>query len=155
MGRPHEFVHGSAGPGPGAPPLGLFAMHELIYFGMRVAFAYLTKSGSTFTDEERKEAPVMPGWFVPLSMAGVVLNMLAVPTLFLAPRYLSFAAMPWSRATLLFGGLAFSAAGLSLQLAAHATLMESWSSKVETKHAQQLVTHGVYARVRHPMYTGV
>ena len=37
----------------------------------------------------------------------------------------------------------------------HDDLGASWSARLEIKDEQKLIDHGLYAKVRHPMYTGV
>lgn len=50
-------------------------------------------------------------------------------------------------------GLACLTAGLWLFYRSHADLGESWSLSLEILEGHKLVTHGVYERIRHPMYT--
>jgi len=137
-----------------APPKAFFALHELLYYGMRVAFAYRTPtSGSTFTAEKRKAAPKLPPWIVVVQSLSLLLNMFANPALFLAPHLVSFAALPVIRTTATTVGASFAVLGLGLQLLSHLHLGENWSTLIETKKQHKLVMNGVYSRVRHPMYT--
>jgi protein-S-isoprenylcysteine O-methyltransferase Ste14 len=50
-------------------------------------------------------------------------------------------------------GLVCLMAGLWLFYRSHADLGESWSLSLEILEGHKLVTHGVYKRIRHPMYT--
>ena len=50
-------------------------------------------------------------------------------------------------------GAALWVAGLLLFWRSHADLGRNWSVTLELQHGHQLVSHGVYRRVRHPMYT--
>lgn len=50
------------------------------------------------------------------------------------------------------GGVALLALGLWLLYRTHADLGASWSITLEIREKQQLVTRGIYGRVRHPMY---
>jgi protein-S-isoprenylcysteine O-methyltransferase Ste14 len=43
--------------------------------------------------------------------------------------------------------------GIWMMWRSHADLGTNWSAGLQTSDAQSLVTTGVYARVRHPMYT--
>lgn len=52
-------------------------------------------------------------------------------------------------------GLATLLAALGLFWRAHADLDRNWSITLELHQDHQLVTHGVYARVRHPMYLAI
>lgn len=53
------------------------------------------------------------------------------------------------------GGLVSLAAGLWLLHRSHADLGSNWSISLEIREHHQLVSHGVYARIRHPMYTAL
>ena len=37
----------------------------------------------------------------------------------------------------------------------HADLGTNWSASLELRESHALITHGVYSRVRHPMYTAI
>jgi protein-S-isoprenylcysteine O-methyltransferase Ste14 len=52
-------------------------------------------------------------------------------------------------------GLAVTLAGLALAVWARVTLGRNWSSKVVLKRGHELIRGGPYARVRHPIYSGV
>ncbi len=47
------------------------------------------------------------------------------------------------------------ASGLWLVYRSHADLGANWSISLEVRERHQLVTRGVYRRVRHPMYLGL
>jgi protein-S-isoprenylcysteine O-methyltransferase Ste14 len=49
-------------------------------------------------------------------------------------------------------GVACLAAGLWCLYKSHADLGANWSVTLEVREKQQLVTHGIYRHVRHPMY---
>jgi protein-S-isoprenylcysteine O-methyltransferase Ste14 len=51
-------------------------------------------------------------------------------------------------------GVLCLALGLWLFHRSHADLGRNWSITLEVREKHQLVTHGVYRRIRHPMYTG-
>jgi protein-S-isoprenylcysteine O-methyltransferase Ste14 len=59
-------------------------------------------------------------------------------------------AIPWA---LRVAGLALFVVAIWLLHRSHADLGRLWSPTVEPKDEHGLVTEGVYARVRHPMYT--
>jgi len=50
-------------------------------------------------------------------------------------------------------GVVCLTAGLWLFYRSHADLGENWSVSLEIHDGHKLVTHGVYERIRHPMYT--
>lgn len=52
-------------------------------------------------------------------------------------------------------GLLMTALGLALTVWARVHLGVNWSAAVARKHEHQLVRTGPYARVRHPIYTGL
>ncbi len=62
--------------------------------------------------------------------------------------FADYAAPDWSAVA----GTAVFAAGIVLLGKAHADLGPNWSATPHIHDGQDLVTHGVYARVRHPMY---
>jgi len=53
------------------------------------------------------------------------------------------------------GGLVSLAAGLWLLHRSHADLGPNWSISLEIRETHRLVSHGVYAHIRHPMYTAL
>jgi protein-S-isoprenylcysteine O-methyltransferase Ste14 len=74
-----------------------------------------------------------------------------VPLLWIFTPWLSFAdhrlhPVPFG------AGLALLAAGLWLFHRSHADLGRNWSITLQVREEHRLVTDGVYARVRHPMY---
>ena len=87
-----------------------------------------------------------------MALTAILLNTFANPAVYLAPRFVSFAALPFRRHTSTVLGVAFSIAGLGLQFLSHLHLGKNWSSKIEAKKQDQLVTRGVYLWIRHPMY---
>jgi protein-S-isoprenylcysteine O-methyltransferase Ste14 len=52
----------------------------------------------------------------------------------------------------LLAGIVCLVAGLWLFARSHADLGTNWSITLEVREKHQLVTHGIYRRVRHPMY---
>lgn len=86
--------------------------------------------------------------------AGVIL-LSSAPGLFGGP--LARLAMPLVQRSL--GAAAASAiaslAGLALALWARRTLGRNWSAEVTVKQGHELVSHGPYAHIRHPIYTAI
>lgn len=58
-------------------------------------------------------------------------------------------------APLVAAGLAVTVAGLALALWARVTLGRNWSSSVNFKENHELIRHGPYAHVRHPIYSAI
>jgi protein-S-isoprenylcysteine O-methyltransferase Ste14 len=85
-----------------------------------------------------------------ITMVGVVL----LPGAYLMSSCLAFAdvelpaGLPWC-------GVPVMAAGLWLFWRAHRDLGPNWSVTLEVRVDHRLVEHGVYARVRHPMYAAI
>jgi protein-S-isoprenylcysteine O-methyltransferase Ste14 len=52
-------------------------------------------------------------------------------------------------------GLLAMVAGLWLFYRSHADLGTNWSVTLQTRESHQLVTTGIYARIRHPMYSSM
>ena len=89
-------------------------------------------------------------------LAGLTLGSGVLPLIYSLTPWLAFADYPGSPAakTLLgIGGVGFLAASLWLFGRSHHDLGVNWSPSLEINTQQTLVTQGVYARIRHPMYT--
>lgn len=74
-----------------------------------------------------------------------------VPLVWIASPALDFAGYPLRPFPLVAGTLVL-AWGLWLFQRSHADLGTHWSITLELRQEHRLVTHGVYRRVRHPMY---
>jgi protein-S-isoprenylcysteine O-methyltransferase Ste14 len=77
---------------------------------------------------------------------GFVLTLLWVATPVL--RFADYSLRPVA----FVAGAACLAAGLWCLYKSHADLGANWSVTLEVREKQQLVTHGIYRHVRHPMY---
>ncbi len=75
-----------------------------------------------------------------------------VPLIWIAVPAFSFAEYRLGAGPLAAGIVCF-AAGLWLFFQSHADLGTNWSITLEVRDQHQLITHGVYRRIRHPMYT--
>lgn len=76
------------------------------------------------------------------------------PIVWIASPVFEFSEYPL-RAELLALGIAFNAVGLWLFHRSHADLGLNWSITLEVREKHQLITHGVYRCIRHPMYTAL
>ena len=74
-----------------------------------------------------------------------------LPLIWVATPAFAFADYPLHPVPLV-SGAACLALGLWLFYRSHADLGTNWSITLEVREKHQLVTHGVYRRVRHPMY---
>jgi protein-S-isoprenylcysteine O-methyltransferase Ste14 len=77
-----------------------------------------------------------------------------VPLVWIASPALSFAEYRLYLA-LLIAGIVCLVFGLWLFYRSHADLGTYWSVTLEVREQHRLITHGVYRRVRHPMYTSL
>jgi len=76
------------------------------------------------------------------------------PLIWIASSAFSFADYPLRIGPFVAGVLCL-VAGLWLFYRSHADLGTNWSVTLELREQHRLITHGVYARVRHPMYTAL
>jgi protein-S-isoprenylcysteine O-methyltransferase Ste14 len=67
------------------------------------------------------------------------------------PRLLAFADYPLHPVPFV-AGVVFLVAGLWIFHRSHADLGTNWSVTLEVREQHRLITHGVYRRIRHPMY---
>jgi protein-S-isoprenylcysteine O-methyltransferase Ste14 len=74
-----------------------------------------------------------------------------LPLVWVATPVLAFADYPL-RPGLFIAGILCLTFGLWLHYRSHADLATNWSITLELQEGHQLVTHGIYRRVRHPMY---
>jgi protein-S-isoprenylcysteine O-methyltransferase Ste14 len=81
-----------------------------------------------------------------LANAAIVLEMVPLRGL---GRYLPLSS------TIMAGGLAVEAVGLSLAILARRHLGRNWSGEISIKLDHQLIRSGPYKKLRHPIYTGL
>jgi protein-S-isoprenylcysteine O-methyltransferase Ste14 len=87
-------------------------------------------------------------------MAIVGVGAIVLPLLYLLTPWLAFADyhLPsW----IAWCGAAVMVAALWLFWRSHADLGENWSVTLEVRKGHQLITHGVYRLIRHPMYAAI
>ena len=75
-----------------------------------------------------------------------------IPLIWIVSPSFSFAEYPL-RAGQLVVGIVCLVAGLWLFFRSHVELGTNWSITLEVREQHQLIAHGVYRRIRHPMYT--
>jgi protein-S-isoprenylcysteine O-methyltransferase Ste14 len=75
-----------------------------------------------------------------------------IPFLYLATSFPRFAAYPFHPLQAWLG-VVFAAASLLIFQLTHQALGRNWSISLDVRENHQLVTDGVYRKVRHPMYT--
>jgi len=87
-------------------------------------------------------------------LAAVFLAMMALPLLWLTTPWLSFAdyRLPaWAGAA----GMAMFAFAAWLFWRSHRDLGANWSPSLQVREGHELITSGIYAHVRHPMYAAI
>jgi len=89
-----------------------------------------------------------------LLLGGLFLTMMALPLLQLATGIFDFANYQLPTGTTAVGAL-LQVPFLWLFWRSHTDLGENWSPSLEVRKRHGLVTHGVYARIRHPMYLAI
>lgn len=87
-----------------------------------------------------------------LSLGGLAFLLLADPRLGVSPLTTSF--VPETH-FFSFLGLSLTIAGLAFAVWARAFLGKNWSAAVTVKQDHELIRHGPYSLVRHPIYTGI
>ena len=84
----------------------------------------------------------------------VMIGCMLLPAIYLVSPFLNFA--NYKLPTIVpFFGTAVMTLALWLFWRSHADLGLNWSVKIELRQQHNLVTHGVYKRIRHPMYTAI
>jgi protein-S-isoprenylcysteine O-methyltransferase Ste14 len=86
---------------------------------------------------------------VPLAIAAGLLALPRLPVPPLDARFVPLALWP---ATL---GVVLGYAGLAFTVWARFAIADNWSNVVQVKHGHELVVHGPYRWVRHPIYAGL
>lgn len=110
--------------------------------------AYQRRANAHVTLHSQRDALEL-GLLVLVGIGNLLLPLLYLFSPWLdSARYALPAWAPWC-------GLAVLVVALWLFWRAHADLDRNWSMTLELRQDHALVTHGVYARVRHPMYSAI
>lgn len=124
----------------------VFFVGLVAYFSVRHHFIQQTKSE---TKTIRRVDVVEK-----ILLAAVSISVLVLPLLYLFTPLLSFAEYqlgPFIR----WAGSALMVVSLWLFWRSHVDLGANWSVSLELREGHQLVSHGVYRRLRHPMYASI
>ena len=123
-----------------------FFMAFIALFWIRTIFVRCTKDEQKIEKRrQRSERPFL------IAMAP---GSLPLPLLYLFSPLLSFAdyTLPlW----VLLTGMASLWVSLWLFWRSHADLGQNWSVRLEVRKGHELITHGVYTHIRHPMYASM
>ncbi len=124
----------------------VYLLGFLVYFGIRYHFAKrVVGAGTTLSRFDAQDKCLL---------SVVAIGCPLLPVLYLFTPLLSFADyrlpafLPWC-------GAVFMLAALWLFWRSHADLGRNWSVSLELRKDHQLVRHGVYRAVRHPMYASI
>ena len=124
----------------------VFLAGFVVYIGIR--HVYQKRAMAVETAERRVDG--LEKGLLAIVMVGALL----LPVLYLFTPLLAFAdyALPWY---LPWIGLGLMLPALWLFWRSHADLGTNWSISLEIRAHHELVTRGVYCRVRHPMYAAI
>lgn len=124
----------------------IFFVGLVVQFGIRYHFIQRTKSEKkTVQQIDRVEK---------MLLAIVLPAALLLPPLYCFTPLLSFADYHLA-SPIRWVGVVIMLASLWLFLKSHRDLGQNWSVSLELRKGHQLVSHGVYRWVRHPMYTSI
>lgn len=87
-----------------------------------------------------------------LGLVAALIGMAILPAVYIATGFPQFADYPASAWTVALGTIIFAAA-LWVFRASHKELGRNWSITLEIREQHKLVSTGLYAMIRHPMYT--
>lgn len=124
----------------------VFAIGFVVYVATRGRFAARTKNNES-TDRR-------VGLQEKILLPFVISTSLLFPIIYLFTPLFSFAdyELPvWAHTC----GVVLMAGGLWIFWRSHADLGLNWSPTLETRKGHEIVKHGVYRRIRHPMYSGI
>jgi len=124
----------------------IFLVGFIVFVAVRAVYARPAqaeeKTVSRFDGRERLLLAIM---FPPTML---------LPLLYLFSPFLAFADYPLP-VPLPWFGAATMAVALWLFWRSHADLGRNWSVSVEIREGHELITHGVYRHIRHPMYAAI
>lgn len=128
------------------PPNAVFFVGLVVQFMIRHHFIQRTKS-------EKKAVRQVDG-IEKILLAAVLPTALLLPPLYCFTPLLSFADYELA-SSIRWAGAVIMVASLWLFLRSHADLGQNWSVSLELRQDHQLVSHGVYRLIRHPMYASI
>ena len=128
------------------PPNAVFFVGLAVQFAIRHYFIQRTKPEKKTVQQVDRTEKIL--------LAAVVPAALLLPPLYCFTPALSFADYDLP-SSIRWSGAAVMVASLWLFLRSHVDLGQNWSVSLELRQDHELVTHGVYRWVRHPMYTSI
>lgn len=124
----------------------VFLLGFCVYVGIRAYYKQQTKSNQV----EIGRMDLIENALLVLLIPGALL----FPLVYLFTSWLAFADYRLPEGADICGLLPMLAA-LYLFWRSHADLGENWSQTLELRKGHQLITHGVYRSIRHPMYASL
>ena len=94
-------------------------------------------------------------WFLLLAVVFLISERLSFISPFTTQQFVLFSSNSTTPELIKIIGIFLAIAGLSIAIIARWKLDTNWSSDVDLKKDHELITTGIYAYVRHPIYTGV
>ncbi len=124
----------------------VFFIGLVVYFSIRHHFIQRTKSEKMIIRQVDAVEKIL--------LAVMSVTVLLLPFLYLFTPLLSFAdyELDWFVRLV---GTAVMIFALWLFWRSHVDLGQNWSVSLELREGHQLISHGVYGRVRHPMYASI
>ena len=124
----------------------IFLAGFIVFVGIRAVFKRRTKGNAIV----RREAQGIERALLLLLLPGVLL----LPLIYLFTSWLKFADYPLPPVATSAGAILMTAA-LWLFWRSHADLGQNWSQTLELRKEHQLIRHGIYRSIRHPMYAAI
>ena len=124
----------------------VFAIGFIVYVAVRGRFAARTKSNKSMDRRVGLQEKIL--------LPFVICTSLPFPLIYLLTPLFSFAdyELPvWAHSS----GAVLMIFGLWIFWRSHVDLGLNWSPTLETREGHEIVKHGVYRRIRHPMYSGI
>lgn len=130
------------------PLIGKAAVFLSLFLFILIRWPHGNRNKDLQVNEDRKD-----GLEVGL-LIGAWLGTTVIPILWMTTRLFQFADYPLHPVT--FGiGVALAASGLWLFHRSHRDLGTLWSVTLQMRDGHQLITAGIYNRIRHPMYSAM
>ena len=124
----------------------VFAIEFLVYVSTRGRFAARAKSNESLDRRVGLQEKIL--------LPFVISTSLLFPLIYLLTPLFSFAdyELPaWVHSC----GVVLMIVGLWLFWRSHDDLGLNWSPTLETRQGHEIIKHGVYRRIRHPMYSAI
>ncbi|MDA1162474.1 MAG: protein-S-isoprenylcysteine O-methyltransferase [Planctomycetota bacterium] len=124
----------------------IFTIGFVIYVATRGKFAAGTKGNESMDRRVGLQEKIL--------LPVVISTSLLFPIIYLFTPLFSFADYELPNGAHAYG-LVFMIVGLWLFWRSHVDLGLNWSPTLETREGHEIVKHGVYRRIRHPMYSAI